>query len=204
MRCGSDSKEKLLRTMIELIWESSYGSASVDDICNHAGVKKGSFYHFYPSKADLAAAAMEHHWQEREPEMDQIFSSQVSPWERLSRLAKGLLETQREKQRTCGKVLGCPFFTIGVEMSTQEEKLRLQTERMNQRYLRYYESAIREGIALGEMAPGDPVTKARQAYAYVMGLLLQAKVLNETSPLELIEPGLHSLLGVRLPFAQAA
>ena len=47
---------------MELIWEQSYGSVSVDVICERAGARKGSFYHFFPSKSDLAAVAIEDHW----------------------------------------------------------------------------------------------------------------------------------------------
>ena len=52
----SDAKEKLLHVAFDLIWQHSYGSVSVDDICERADVKKGSFYYFFPSKSDLAVA----------------------------------------------------------------------------------------------------------------------------------------------------
>lgn len=204
MKATCETKEKLLGTMIALIWESSYGSVSVDDICRRAGVKKGSFYHFFPSKADLAVAAMEHHWQEREVRLNQTFSVQLAPWARFERLGREIIQSQTEARSRCGKVLGCPFFTIGAEMSTQDEKLRQQAGRMNAHYLLFYESAIRDGMASGEMAPGDPVAKARQAFAFVSGLLLQAKVLNDILPLHDLEPGLRSLLGVQTRLRQAA
>lgn len=46
----SNAKERLLEAVIELIWTGSYGSTSVDQICERAGVKKGSFYHFFESR----------------------------------------------------------------------------------------------------------------------------------------------------------
>ncbi|MCW2286501.1 AcrR family transcriptional regulator, partial [Rhodoblastus acidophilus] len=55
-----ETKRRLIAAALELIWRSSYGSVSVDDICKAADVRKGSFYHFFPSKADLAVAAMDH------------------------------------------------------------------------------------------------------------------------------------------------
>lgn len=55
----STAKEKLLDVAFKLIWDQSYGSVSVDDICQQAEVKKGSFYHFFESKAELAIAAYE-------------------------------------------------------------------------------------------------------------------------------------------------
>lgn len=53
-RAPTNTKTKLIETATDLIWRDSYGSVSVDDICAQTGVKKGSFYHYFPSKAHLA------------------------------------------------------------------------------------------------------------------------------------------------------
>jgi len=55
----SDMKERLTDAAMDLIWENSYGSTSVDAICERAGAKKGSFYYFFKSKSELAAAALD-------------------------------------------------------------------------------------------------------------------------------------------------
>jgi len=41
------TKDKLLQVAFDLLWDNSYGSVSVGDICERAGVNKGSFYHFF-------------------------------------------------------------------------------------------------------------------------------------------------------------
>src|SRR4029077_16370518 len=61
----SDAKERLMNAAMDLIWEHSYGSTSVDAICEKAGAKKGSFYYFFESKSDLAVAALESDWQRK-------------------------------------------------------------------------------------------------------------------------------------------
>jgi TetR/AcrR family transcriptional repressor of nem operon len=43
----SDAKERLMEAVRELIWTGSYGSTTIDQICEKAGVKKGSFYYFF-------------------------------------------------------------------------------------------------------------------------------------------------------------
>ena len=53
-----------------LIWEGSYGSTTIDQICEKAGVKKGSFYYFFESKAELAAAALGEDWQRRRADLE--------------------------------------------------------------------------------------------------------------------------------------
>src|ERR1051326_9518232 len=81
----SDMKERLMDAAMDLIWENSYGATSVDAICERAGAKKGSFYYFFKSKSELAAAALEADWNKRKSDMDRIFSATVPPLERLER-----------------------------------------------------------------------------------------------------------------------
>ncbi len=58
--------------VLELIWSGSYGSTTIDHICEKAGVKKGSFYYFFDSKAELAAEAFEANWLNHRAEFDWI------------------------------------------------------------------------------------------------------------------------------------
>ncbi len=105
----TDAKERLLQATIDLVWSHSYGSVGVEQICERAGVKKGSFYHFFPSKVQLVAAALDHHWQCVRPDIDRIFSPSVPPLQRLAdylEFAYQRLATQKER---FGQVLGCPY-----------------------------------------------------------------------------------------------
>ena len=79
----SDAKERLMEAVSELIWVGSYGSTTIDQICEKAGVKKGSFYYFFDSKADLAVAAIDADWDRRRSDIDAIFSPSVPPLDRL-------------------------------------------------------------------------------------------------------------------------
>jgi TetR/AcrR family transcriptional repressor of nem operon len=47
---ANDTRDRLLEAALLLIWEESLGAASVDAICEKAGVRKGSFYHFFKSR----------------------------------------------------------------------------------------------------------------------------------------------------------
>ena len=91
----SHAKEKLQQVTSDLIWDNTYVSVSVNQICQRANVHKGSFYHFFRTKADLAIAACEMRWQEAQPELDRIFSPQVPALERFS-------EQRRKKLRNMG------------------------------------------------------------------------------------------------------
>jgi TetR/AcrR family transcriptional repressor of nem operon len=55
-----DSKDRLLNAALHVIRAKGYAAATVDDICQEAGVTKGSFFHHFKSKDDLAIAAADH------------------------------------------------------------------------------------------------------------------------------------------------
>jgi TetR/AcrR family transcriptional repressor of nem operon len=192
----SDTKQKLLNTAVTLIWESSYGSISVDDICNRAGVNKGSFYYAFKSKSDLAAAAFEDHWNKKRGMMDEIFSSQVPPLERLEKYCDRMVQDQIEKHDKFGKFCGCPFASIGSELSTQDEQIRKKAHELSERSMKYLACTLREAEAEGLLEAKDPVELARQVYCHVTGLIMQAKIENNPEPLKSLKKGVFRLLGV--------
>jgi TetR/AcrR family transcriptional regulator, transcriptional repressor for nem operon len=55
-----ESKTKLLEAALHVIRANGYAATTVDDICHEAGVTKGSFFHHFKKKDELALAAAEH------------------------------------------------------------------------------------------------------------------------------------------------
>ena len=52
-----ESKTKLLDAALHVIRAKGYAATTIDDICRQAGVTKGSFFHHFKSKDELALAA---------------------------------------------------------------------------------------------------------------------------------------------------
>jgi TetR/AcrR family transcriptional repressor of nem operon len=190
----SDAREKLLQVAFDLIWNYSYGSVSIDHICEQAGVNKGSFYHFFRTKADLAIWAYEMHWRERQPELDRIFSAQVPPLDRLMQWCDYIQRSQARKAAKYGHVCGCPYASLGAELATQNERVRGKVEELFDRTIRYLESAIAEARRQGLISVEDPRTVAQQIYSSAHGLLLQAKIRNDLSVLQSLPATIAALL----------
>lgn len=54
----SEPKTKLLKAALFVVRAKGYAATTVDDICYEAGVTKGSFFHHFKSKDELALAAV--------------------------------------------------------------------------------------------------------------------------------------------------
>lgn len=193
----SDAKEKLMKAVLDLIWAGSYGNTTIDDICERAGVKKGSFYYFFDSKAALAAAAFDANWQVRRKELDSIFSPTVPPLERLQKYCDFSYRFQSEIKTRFGMVLGCPLFALGAEVCTQEDLLRKKIQEILEYKRKYLESAVRDAHASGVICAPDPAAKARMILAYYEGLLTQARIQNNVEGLRDTARGIFAMLGVK-------
>jgi TetR/AcrR family transcriptional regulator, transcriptional repressor for nem operon len=195
----SDAKERLMEAVRELIWTGSYGSTTIDQICEKAGVKKGSFYYFFDSKADLALTAIDEDWQRRRVELDSLFSPTIPPLERLKKYCDYGYRLQTEIKSKCGCVLGCPLFTLGSEVSTQEDLLQKKIQGILDYKLKYLESAIRDAHAAGLIHAPDATAKARMLFTYYQGLLTDARIRNDLEILRDAIRGIYQLLGVKEP-----
>ncbi len=54
---ADSSRNRLIKATIDLVRTNGYASTRVEDVCAAAGVTKGSFFHHFESKEDLAIAA---------------------------------------------------------------------------------------------------------------------------------------------------
>lgn len=196
MKKNCTTREKLLQVAFDLIWDSSYGAVSVDDICQRAGVNKGSFYHFFPTKADLAIESYRERWEVVRPRFEEIFASTVPPLERFHRWCEFILQTQREKAEKYGHVCGCPYSSVGVELATQDERIRAASEELLYAGRKYVESAVADAIQAGVVISNDSVQLARRIYSVCLGMLSEARVQNNLEILRDLEPAVLGLLGV--------
>jgi len=200
----SDMKERLLEAALELIWENSNGATSVDEICDRAGAKKGSFYYFFKSKSELAAAALEDCWNKKRAEMDSIFSPTVPPLERFNRYFDFVHDRLAEVQKKCGSILGCPFISVGSEVSTQDQIVRETIDRIMDRKVNYFVSAVRDAAAEGLIDAPDPVAKARALFSCYQGMMAQARIQNDIELLRGFKEVAMEVLGVKRASAMSS
>src|SRR5947209_1463907 len=162
---GADTRERLLKATVELMWLDGYGSVTIDQICEKAGVLKGSFYRFFESKLDVASAALRWNWDARRLELDRIFSASVPPLERLTGYFANAVERQASFHAEHGNVLGCFYFCMGSEVTKHNTVVGTTVVEIVRQLCRYFESAIRDAVAEGLIRVKDPAAAASALFA---------------------------------------
>lgn len=189
------TRTRLVSAALELIWSCSYGATSVDAICEKAGARKGSFYYFFPSKSALAVEALEEHWRRRSVVLGEFFAPSVPPLERLKRYFDEVRRQQALHQEAHGMVLGCPLFSIGCEVCTQDRAIGDKVQELLERYIAYFEQVITDAASAGMVDVPDIPARARAVFSYYEGVLAQARIQNSLGPLDALEKGVADLLG---------
>lgn len=181
----SNARQRLLRATSDLLWEKSFHSITLDDICTRAKVRKGSFYYFFKSKSALVVAALQHLWDTvGKPAYETHFTPTVAPLQRITDFLAWVQRLQREKNDQIGYVLGSPFFSLGCELGTREPNISQKLCEVQSAQLRYFESAIRDAIAQNVIEPCDPHAQALYLRALMEGIVSEARITDNLDNLK--------------------
>lgn len=191
----SDARARLVSAAVEMLWRYGYHGATVERICRAARTRRGSFHYFFGSKDALVLEAIEAAWEEREPLLDAIFSPRKDPLARIASYLETIAARQRSLRRSHGRVLGCFFTSLGSQLDGASPAVAMRVQEALATYERYYVSAVCEAAARGQLALSDPERKGRDVFAFVLGVLAQARVKDDLAPIEGLEQATFELLG---------
>ena len=190
----SDTKEKLIGSAIDLFHARSYADVGVQELCEHAGVKKGSFYHFFPSKRDLTLAVLEQECEAfRKGVWEKAFSSNQPPLKRIELFFEMIYEYQKSLKDNTGRMLGCPFGNLAIELSTQDEGIRVKINQIFKKNASFIEEAVLEAVKNGDLPPVPVEETAQAVLAYLEGVLMLAKAKNDPELIKRLTPNVLSL-----------
>jgi TetR/AcrR family transcriptional repressor of nem operon len=194
MEKTSNARERLIDSAAHLLHAGSYGSVSVNDLCADAGVNKGSFYHFFSSKRDLAIAALEAQWEIFSTGLfDRAFAADIPPLERFTRFFT-LAAAFHVERAVDGRLLGCPFGNLALEMATRDLVIRDTIRDMFSRFRSYFERTLEEAHAAGQIEEIDVQATARRLFTYLEGVCLMSKVDNDPRVFLEMAPGAIRLI----------
>ena len=192
----TDTKERLLDAALQLIWVESLGAASVDAICEKAEVRKGSFYHFFKSKEELVAAALEAHFTAARVDFDRIFSPSVAPTDRLRGFFDLMVRKQQMKLEKAGRVVGCPYASVAVACSAADKLVHDAIHEILATWRKYFETALRDGAADGTIPVKDIPATVETIFDYIEGAMTAGRIKNSMAPIHSMGPNAFKLLGL--------
>lgn len=192
-----DTQQRILDSARELIYSRSYADVGVAAICDHAGVKKGSFYHFFPSKRDLTLAVLDGYYLEIKTHLlAQAFANDIPPLARLARFGQLSYEFQKQVSLDTGRVIGCFFGNLASELSTQDEPIRAKVAQIFANLQGGIRSLLQEAVAAGELQNINIEATAQAMLAYFEGVMLLAKNRNDV---EIMGQLLPAMAQIRIP-----
>lgn len=200
MARSSDGRERLIEAGVELFSQRPYGSIGVAELCARAGVNKGSFYYFFPSKEALALAVIDRHWTWQKGVWTGILDGPGTMLERLRGLFDATAEMQVDAVTGTGWVAGCLFGNLALEVSSQNEPVRAALQEIFDEQIELISSRLGAAVESGDLpALPDVDAAAKAIVAQLEGLVLFAKVFNDPSQLDGLWRNSLALLGLTAP-----
>jgi TetR/AcrR family transcriptional repressor of nem operon len=194
MSVTSDTKERILSTARELFHGRSYADVGIKEICTLAKVQKGSFYHFFPSKRDLAMAViddMADDW--AHGFVAEAFDEALPPIERLDYMVDAVYYWQKAAKNLEGRMPGCLFGNLALEISTRDEVIRARLNAVFAKASARFHEALEEAVEIGDIPPLDTQATATAMLAYLEGVILLAKTRNDPEVVRQLGPAIKSI-----------
>lgn len=194
MHPETDSRARILSSARGLFHSRSYADVGVKEICDSAQVQKGSFYHFFPSKRDLALAViddMADDW--AHGFVAEAFDQQLPPVERLDYMIDAAYYWQKAAKDIEGRMPGCLFGNLALEVSTRDDVLRAKLTAVFNKAKDRFRETLDEAVATGAMAPLDTESTAAAMLAYLEGIILLAKTRNDPDVVRILGPAIKTL-----------
>ncbi len=177
---GRATRDRIVDSAVELIFEHGVESTTLDHIGEAAGVGRSQLYHYFTDKAALVRAVIER-------QTDQILSSQqpmlgvMDSWEAWARWRNALVEWQRAGR--C--VGGCPLGSLASELADADEDARVALADGFSRWGQAISEGVRAMQQRGRIRRGaDADSLALATLASLQGGLLLCQVHKDVRPLE--------------------
>lgn len=194
MNAEPDTRSRILAVAREMFHGRSYADVGIQEICEGAKVQKGSFYHFFPSKQELAMAViddMAEDW--AHGFVAEAFDQNLPPLERLDYMIDAAYYWQKAAKDIEGRMPGCLFGNLALEMSTRDDVMRAKLNAVFDKAKDKFRITLDEAVASGAMAPMNTEDTATAMLAFLEGIILLAKSRNDPDVILRLGPAIKTL-----------
>lgn len=179
-------RRRLLAAGLDLVHARGFAASGVKDISDAAGVPKGSFYAYFPSKEAFAAAILEHYWTDIALRLLPILDEAPVPAQ--DRIARFFHELADEHEAG-DFLLGCLIGNLSLELGGSSEPVRAELGDILDRWDAALEACVRSGQSgAGSIrADLDASELASLLIEAWEGAALRAKVIRSRTPYDRFE-----------------
>jgi TetR/AcrR family transcriptional repressor of nem operon len=177
---GADTRLRIIQAAADLFHKQGVHATSPDEVIEASDTGKGQFYHYFKNKEGLVHEVLQGH-------LDAIRTGtapleyDVDSWEDLERWFASDLELQKRFRMT----RGCPFGTIGNEVTENDELIRqdlsLIFEVVKNKLAAFF---IKEKARGAILASADEDALAEFCIATVQGAMLVGKIKRNSRTVE--------------------
>jgi AcrR family transcriptional regulator len=115
------TRERTVQAAMELFWRKGYGSTSIADILETAGVNSGSLYYFFKGKQELLVAVLEAYRDGIGPMLlEPSWGAVADPIDKIL----ALLGTYRRLLVDTDCFYGCPIGSLALELHEPDPEVR--------------------------------------------------------------------------------
>ena len=113
---GAETRLRILRTAADLFHKQGARLTSPDEIIEASRTGKGQFYYYFGSKEGLVHEVLQMYLEEIKTGTS-VVNYEIDSWKDLEKWFAAQVELQKRYDMT----RGCPFGTLGNEVTTDDE-----------------------------------------------------------------------------------
>jgi TetR/AcrR family transcriptional regulator, transcriptional repressor for nem operon len=186
------NRAQLVRIGTEILSEKGFDSTGIEEVLKAADVPKGSFYHYFPSKADFGLAVIDNYayiWEQKLTRL--LRDPSVRP---LDRIGNYITEGIRGLEKYSFK-RGCLIGNMSQGISGLDEVFRVKITKIFDSWSRHISDCLAEAQANGDLDPSMDV-RAFSDFFWMSweGAILKAKLEQSTRPIALFRENIFAQL----------
>jgi len=163
---SEETQARILEAAVKQFSVHGYNKASVDSICEQAGISKGAFYHHFKTKQDVFLALLDG-WLQTFDQAIEASKDRPVPetFQMMTDYFPYIFQSASDN---------LPMFLEFLQQASRDETVWQAGIAPYRRYHKHFAALIKKGVAEGSFVDVNPDLAARLIVSAAMGLLLQS------------------------------
>jgi TetR/AcrR family transcriptional regulator, transcriptional repressor for nem operon len=176
------TREHLIEIGLQRIYKTGYSATGVTEILDLAGVPKGSFYHYFPTKEAFAQEVLQRHASREAQRLETILGEdKLPPLKRLRKYFDELVSVYGQK----GPIRGCLLGNMSVEVAERSPAIQSLLSSAFGSWQQSIAGLLRSAVDRGDLPRS---TKADELASFLLnsyeGALVRSKAEKSDQPLD--------------------